>query len=63
MFKIALLVICLFLGCTDGELLPCAAIAEEILDEKTAGNLSTLFDVGGVVGGIFCTCPFVDLRR
>ena len=50
--KIAVQVNCLFLGCTDGELLPCAAIAGKILDEKTAGNLSTLFDVGGVVGGI-----------
>jgi OPA family glycerol-3-phosphate transporter-like MFS transporter 1/2 len=29
-----------------------AAIAGEILDEKAAGQLSTLFDVGGVVGGI-----------
>ena len=28
------------------------AIAGKILDEKTAGQLSTLFDVGGVVGGI-----------
>ena len=28
------------------------AIAGEILDEQTAGQLSTLFDVGGVVGGI-----------
>ncbi|KAG0559950.1 hypothetical protein KC19_10G141300 [Ceratodon purpureus] len=27
-------------------------IAGKILDEKTAGQLSTLFDVGGVVGGI-----------
>ncbi|KAG0584755.1 hypothetical protein M758_3G233000 [Ceratodon purpureus] len=27
-------------------------IAGEILDEQTAGQLSTLFDVGGVVGGI-----------
>lgn len=29
-----------------------AAIDGKILDEKTAGQLSTLFDVGGVVGGI-----------
>lgn len=28
------------------------AINGQILDERTAGNLSTLFDVGGVVGGI-----------
>lgn len=28
------------------------AIDGKILDEKTAGQLSTLFDVGGVVGGI-----------
>lgn len=28
------------------------AIAGKILDEKMAGQLSTLFDVGGVVGGI-----------
>ncbi|BBN06279.1 MFS transporter, OPA family, solute carrier family 37 (glycerol-3-phosphate transporter), member 1/2 [Marchantia polymorpha subsp. ruderalis] len=27
-------------------------IAGEYLDDKTSGNLSTLFDVGGVVGGI-----------
>lgn len=29
-----------------------AAIAGEILDEQTAGQLSIMFDVGGVVGGI-----------
>jgi sugar phosphate permease len=34
------------------EVLFVAAIAGEYLDDKMAGNLSTLFDVGGVVGGI-----------
>ena len=30
----------------------CAAIGGEYMSVKTAGNLSTLFDVGGIVGGI-----------
>jgi hypothetical protein len=34
------------------EVLFVAEIAGEFLDDKMAGNLSTLFDVGGVVGGI-----------
>jgi OPA family glycerol-3-phosphate transporter-like MFS transporter 1/2 len=34
------------------EALSVAGIAGEFLDDKMAGNLSTLFDVGGVVGGI-----------
>ena len=29
-----------------------AAIGGEYMSLKTAGNLSTLFDVGGIVGGI-----------
>jgi OPA family glycerol-3-phosphate transporter-like MFS transporter 1/2 len=31
-----------------------AAIGGEYVSVKTAGNLSTLFDVGGIVGGILC---------